>query len=59
MELERKGTHHLRNIQYNNFVVGCDSIEKVQEFLKNYRLQSGKVREYDLEGYLNHASKDT
>lgn len=46
--------HLPRYIVSGDFVVSCDTIDKIWEFLKdNFHLQSGKVREYDHEGYIN------
>lgn len=41
-------------VTYNEFNVGCDTLDNVQEFLvNNYRLKVGQARHYDPEGYIN------
>lgn len=50
---ERKGRHLPKATMFREFEIGCDNLEKIQDFLvRNYRFKVGIVRNYDLEGYI-------
>lgn len=51
---KKKGQHLPLMVKFNEFNVGCDTLDKVQEFLvNNYKLKVFKERNYDPEGYIN------
>lgn len=51
---KKKRQHLPQVVKYNEFNVGCDTLDKVQEFLFNsYRLKVVQARHYAPEGYIN------
>lgn len=54
MKMDIKGNLLPRVTILNEFIVGCDALEKVHNFLlKNHRLRVAQTRHYDLEGCIN------
>lgn len=51
---DRKEKFLPRKIFFNEFIVGCETLQKVQDFLvKNCRLRVSQARHFDPEGYIN------
>lgn len=51
---DKKGRLLPRVIHFEEFTVGCDTLEKVQDFIvKNYKLKVAQDRHFDLEGCIN------